>query len=359
VGNFQFDLYPDLRDFSPDELCPVPGLTIAGRQAYLYSAWAPQSVVLTHFRWMQQYGIDGALLQRFVVDMNSIRKAGDAVVKNVRAGAESSGRAFAIEYDVSGANAATVLRDLQNDWVYLSHDLNLPNSKSYLHQNGRPVVFIWGLAFHDQKHVYDPALGRQIVDWFKRTANVTVIGGLSTSWRSLSGVNSADPKWKDVYAMLDGIEPWATGTLQDRAAVEKWGHEKLAPEISDTESRGQIYLPVISPGFSWHNLQNGHSPLNRTPRNNGQLYWNEARQVQAAGATCLKVAMFDEVNEGTAIYKVAANRADAPDQGEWLTLDAEGKHLPSDYYLRLTYEISKAFHAHTPIPEAIPQNPGP
>ena len=46
-----------------------------------------------------------------------------------------------------------------------------------------------------------------------------------------------------------------------------------------------------------------------------------------AGAKVLKIAMFDEVDEGTAILKAAAHRKDAPDQGFWLTLDADGAEL--------------------------------
>jgi hypothetical protein len=37
-------------------------------------------------------------------------------------------------------------------------------------------------------------------------------------------------------------------------------------------------------------------------------------------------------------------RADAPDQGYWLTLDADGAALPSDWYLRLGGEITRMFH---------------
>lgn len=54
----------------------------------------------------------------------------------------------------------------------------------------------------------------------------------------------------------------------------------------------------------------------------------------------LKIAMFDE---GTAILKAAARRNDAPDQGYWLTHDADGAQLPSDWYLRLAAEITATF----------------
>lgn len=69
--------------------------------------------------------------------------------------------------------------------------------------------------------------------------------------------------------------------------------------------------------------------------------------------------MFDEVNEGTAIFKTAARRQDAPDQGFWLPLDADGSPLTSDWYLRLAGEITRMFHGEIPASSKLPENPGP
>ena len=46
------------------------------------------------------------------------------------------------------------------------------------------------------------------------------------------------------------------------------------------------------------------------------------------------VAMFDEVDEGTAIFKVSST---PPTQANFMTLE----NLPSDFYLRLTGEGAK------------------
>jgi hypothetical protein len=117
-------------------------------------------------------------------------------------------------------------------------------------------------------------------------------------------------------------------------------------------------MPVIFPGFSWHNLRR-QSPENQIPRNRGEFLWRQAYNAKTAGATMLKIAMFDEVNEGTAIFKVASHRKEAPDQGFWLTLDADGADLPSDWYLRLASEITKMFHGEAPVTAALPSNPMP
>ena len=58
-------LYPDLGELDSDERFAVPGMTIGPQAACIYSAWN-RKTVLRHFRWMQEYGLDGVLVQRFV-----------------------------------------------------------------------------------------------------------------------------------------------------------------------------------------------------------------------------------------------------------------------------------------------------
>ncbi len=112
AASLVIDMYPDLREFAPGETCPVPGMTIGTDPANLFSS-GNSSTVARHFNWMQQYGLDGVLVQRFVTDIPGRVSSGDAVLRNVMAAAERYGRVFAIEYDISGANAATVTGILQ------------------------------------------------------------------------------------------------------------------------------------------------------------------------------------------------------------------------------------------------------
>jgi hypothetical protein len=53
-------------------------------------------------------------------------------------------------------------------------------------------------------------------------------------------------------------------------------------------------------------------------------------QDKQAGASMVYVAMFDEVDEGTAIFK-CANNVPVGEKSKFLTFEG----LPSDYYLRL------------------------
>jgi hypothetical protein len=67
--------------------------------------------------------------------------------------------------------------------------------------------------------------------------------------------------------------------------------------------------------------------------------------------------MFDEVDEGTAIFKLAPHWRDAPDQGFWLTLDVDGADLPSDCYPRLAGETTGMFHGEVQPDARVPGHP--
>lgn len=71
----------------------------------------------------------------------------------------------------------------------------------------------------------------------------------------------------------------------------------------------------------------------------------------------LKIAMSDEVDESTAMLKLASKRSQAPDQGYWLALDADRYDLPSDWYLRLAGGITRLFHGTLPMNPDMPIDP--
>jgi hypothetical protein len=356
------DMYPDLREFDRDELCAVPGLTIGGRPAYLYSAWN-RKTVLRHFRWMREYGLDGVLVQRFVTSIARRRASGDVVLKNILAGAAEAGRVFAIEYDVTGSKPDTFFEVMREDWKYLVDELKITAHPGYLRHNGRPVLSIWGPGLQENRHVpHDPAKATEVIEWLRSGAppayRVTYMGGTPSRWRLLSHDARPDPGWAEAYRTMDVVQPWTVGRYRDAAGADRWKVDMIVPDLAQAAKNGQLYMPVIFPGFSWYNLKRD-TPKNAIPRNRGEFLWRQAVNAKTAGATMLKIAMFDEVNEGTAVFKVAARRADAPDQGYWLTLDADGAELPSDWYLRLSGEITRMFHGEIPPGAALPAKPGP
>jgi hypothetical protein len=356
------DMYPDLSEFKKAELCEVPGMTLGGKPAYLYSAWNPK-VVARHFQWMKDYGLDGVLVQRFVSTIARKRGSGDVVLKNILAGAAGTGRVIAIEYDVTGSNLKTFIEVMREDWKYLVDELKITAHPGYLHHNGKPVLSIWGPGLHEDRHVpHDPGVAIELIDWFRSQApskyQVTYMGGTPSRWRTLTNDARPDAGWSEFYQKMDVVQPWAVGRYRDLAGVDKWKEGMIAPDLALAAKNKQIYMPVVFPGFSWHNLKRD-TEKNRIPRLGGEFLWRQAYNAKVAGATVLKIAMFDEVNEGTAMFKLAARRQDVPDQGYWLTLDADGGSLPSDWYLRLAGEITRMFRGEIPADSKLPAKPGP
>jgi len=278
------------------------------------------------------------------------------------AAAAETGRTFAIEYDISGGKDDTFAHQLQDDWKYLVDTAKVTAHPNYLRHKGKPVLSVWGMGLSDvDKHPpAKPEDARKLVEWFESGApaqyRVTYIGGTPSRWRTLERDAAKDLGWTAAYQAMDVVQPWTIGRYRTMAQVDAWKTEVLEPDVKELKKNGQLYMPVIFPGFSWHNLER-KSAENAIPRKHGEFLWRQAYNARMAGATVLKIAMFDEVNESTAMFKIASKRKDAPNEGYWLTLDADGDDLPSDWYLRLAGEITKAFHGERKLTPELPFQP--
>ncbi len=106
-------------------------------------------------------------------------------------------------------------------------------------------------------------------------------------------------------------------------------------------------MPVVFPGFSWHNMI-PRSPLDQVPRLKGRFLWTQYVQAKKAGATMVYQAMFDEVNEGTAIFKCTND----PPAGASKFVTYEG--LPSDFYLKLVGQGARMLRGESAVTEDVP-----
>src|SRR5262249_9505546 len=129
----------------------------------------------------------------------------------------------------------------------------------------------------------------------------------------------------------------------------------VMPDLAAARMAGVGYLPVIFPGFSWHNLLGG--PLNQIPRRGGRFFWRQAYNVQSAGATMVYVGMFDEVDEGTAMMKLAPSPAELPAGCSLVPLNIDGESLPSDWYLRVAGAASRMLRGELPLSSTMPSSP--
>jgi hypothetical protein len=112
----------------------------------------------------------------------------------------------------------------------------------------------------------------------------------------------------------------------------------------ETDRLGLEYMPVLFPGFSWHNM-NPTSPLNPIPRRGGRFYWRQVERALETGSRMIYAAMFDEVDEGTAMFKLAPTRESVPAGVAIVTLDADGEQLPNDWYLQLARDAQRRLSA--------------
>ena len=114
-------------------------------------------------------------------------------------------------------------------------------------------------------------------------------------------------------------------------------------DLAWCREHGKDYLPVVFPGFSWHNLKGGDAPTNAIPRLKGKFLWSQYAEAKKAGASMIYQAMFDEMDEGTCIFKCANN---VP-VGASPFVTYEG--LPSDFYLRLVGEAGRMLRGEIPV----------
>jgi hypothetical protein len=94
------------------------------------------------------------------------------------------------------------------------------------------------------------------------------------------------------------------------------------------KDHGKDYLPVVFRCFRWHNMRL-NSALDEIPRLKGRFLWKQFVEAKKAVATMIYQAMFDEMDEGTAIFKCTND----PPIGASRSLTLEG--MPSDHYLWL------------------------
>jgi hypothetical protein len=145
------------------------------------------------------------------------------------------------------------------------------------------------------------------------------------------------------------------GRYSSSSGTDNFRQNYIVPDLAEARLNGRDYLPVIWPGFSWKNLNAG--ALNQIPRVGGRFWWRQLYNAKSAGCNMIYGAMFDEVDEGTAMFKMAPTAAQLPTQGSFVPLNIDGEALPSDWYLRLAGEGGKMLRGEIPLTSTRPINP--
>lgn len=347
------DFWPDLTEFDSDELYATGLILNNGSPANLPSAYN-EKTVKRHMQWLSDYNLDGVFLQRFVNELADPRfkEFRNKVLNNVKAGTEQHGRVFAVMYDISSGANINRFDSLKQDWIDLV-DAGITSSTNYLHHNGLPIISIWGIGFNHHGYNYSPAQAAALIDFLHNSPDpkyrATIMGGVPTNWRTRTGDSESHPDWQGVYESLDILSPWSVNRYNNNSTADGFRTQYLAPDnnyVNQLNSGGKdiSYFPVVWPGFSWGNLEAFHgNPVNfnEVPRNGGDFYWRQAYNILDEGINMIYIAMFDEIDEGTAMFKCAPTQATVPNSNQFtsgqqfMSLDADGYNLPSDHYLKL------------------------
>ena len=84
-------------------------------------------------------------------------------------------------------------------------------------------------------------------------------------------------------------------------------------------------------------------------RNKGAFLWQQLSGAIAAGAEMLYIAMFDEIDEGTAIFKCAHQVPVGASR--FVAIDEE---IGSDHYLWLVGQAGRMLRGEVPLSDAMP-----
>lgn len=356
-GTCVIDYWPDLSEFDKNEKYPTSFRHADGSVAHVFSAANPKTVD-HHFRWMKEYGIDGVFLQRFgwALKQPETLAHRNQVHENVRQAAVKHGRLRALMYDLTSLESGDIEKYIIPDFKRIARRENLASDSSYIRFNGQPVVAVWGIGFNDNR-AYSLDECSKLIKFLKSDpvfGGNAVMLGVPYYWRNQGPDTVDNPRFLEVIQQADIVSPWAVGRYGTVEDAQRLMRETLKADAEWTSQKNQGYLPVIFPGFSWHNLKTAEGeqkPLNQIPRLGGKFLWTQAAEVKQAGVDMVYVAMFDEMNEGTCVFKCTND----PPVGESPFLTYAVDQLPADHYLWLTGKIGELMGGKLANPMELPE----
>jgi hypothetical protein len=345
-GSAKIDLWPDVSELGADERFATGFTNANGRALEVFSSFK-EVTVLRHFQWMRDYGIDGVFVQRFINDLGDPRalRHNNTVLGHCRQGANRFGRAYVVMYDLSGLGQNRI-QEVMDDWSALRTRMHVTEDPAYLRHRGRPLVTVWGVGFNDRRR-YTLEECKRLVEFLKQDG-CSVMLGVPTGFRELTRDSVTNTALHEVIGLADVVSPWTVGRYRGPDEAKRHGERTWQPDVAWCAERKLDFLPVVFPGFSWFNMFGRQFDL--MPRMKGEFLWSQFVAAKRAGATMIYVAMFDEVDEGTAIFK-CTNDTPVSDTARFVTYEG----LPSDFYLRLTGEGAKLLRGERPLTEAMPQ----
>ncbi|MCD8260987.1 MAG: hypothetical protein LUD15_05435 [Bacteroides sp.] len=203
---------------------------------------------------------------------------------------------------------------------------------------------MWGVGFNDgRKHGLNEV--ETIVSGLK-ARGFSIMLGVPTHWRTLDRDTEPDPKLHELITQCDVIMPWFVGRYNEQSYTATY-HEQIRKDLVWAGEKKVDYAPLVFPGFTWKNMYGPHTT--QIERNKGTFLWKQLAGAIGAGAKMVYVAMFDEIDEGTAIFKCA--KQVPVGESYFLSIDPE---FGTDHYLWLTGQAAKMLRKEIPLSMEMP-----
>ena len=402
------DFWPDMREYQKKYTVEkttksAPFILPDGSHAAVFSSYDEETVML-HFKWMQDYGLDGVWMQRFVSEIRNAKNKDhfDKVLRSAMKASNQYGRAIAVMYDMSGWTTEEALEPIVEDAAALMEEYRLKDrsvQKFYLHENGKPMLGLWGVGLVGNRHPR-PSVVKPLIEKL-RQQGWSIFLGVPAYWRD--GTNDC-VSGTEHYVLLnlvsksDGFFPWMAGRYDASSFTGSSWQKRIEEDIKkangySTASHTVSYAAHIFPGFCDRNMYPDHcrgaADATRTGfRKGGKFYWDQFYSNISAGVESIYIGMFDEMDEGTAIFKqlnvsnVPSNTYAGSDY--WVGFTSSGGYTMSptkpsgnfvwcekagdldvvfqgiddgkdtDWYLWLTGQARKMFRGEAPLTQRLP-----
>jgi len=358
VKRNSIDMWPDMHEYevrytpgerliniSSGDRVPAHFMLPDGQRAEVYSNY-DKSTVMLHFKWMKDYGIDGVFMQRFVgevIDNPDGKDHFDTVLSHAMEASNIHQRAICVMYDLGGFQPDRLNKTLDDAQAIMDKYLLKDRSKQkfYLYQNEKPLIVLWGVGFNDGRP-YQLTDIENLINGLKEKG-FSIMLGVPTYWRERRNDAVGDLKLHELIKSADVIMPWFVG----RFGMDNYTdfHNLIVQDIAWCKTNKVEYAPLCFPGSSDLNMHPHHE--SRNERYGGQFLWNQMYHCIKSGAQMLYMAMFDEIDEGTALYKVL-NKKDVP----------SNEPTPEDYWVTYrngSYSIGRTQITNLPNP-GFPRN---
>jgi hypothetical protein len=227
-------------------------------------------------------------------------------------------------------------------------DQGITSDPRYMHQNGKPVLLIWG--FFPSRPASQPDYMNPVLDFLLAPGKyqATMVGGVDNTWRA-----KGTSEFQAMLMRMQGLQPWSVGrrTKDPVTGYSVQNTSEWVGDMAKCKANNVMFMPVFNSGTHVAGPPPTPPAAPVVPRRTGNYLWEQFIAASKTGTiNSVFVAMFDEINEGTQIMKIENH---PPTQAPFLTYDG----ATSDYYLRLVGAGAKLLKAHAAITPVIPISP--